>query len=50
LGKILGFGDIKIESAGTYVKIVFSFLPTPREVEEKIERAVLDFHHCRESV
>ncbi len=44
LGRIFGFGDIEIESAGTYGKIVFGFLPSPRKVQEKIELAICDFY------
>ena len=44
LGKIFGFGDIKIQSAGTYGKIIFNFLPSPRKLREEIETAILDFH------
>jgi uncharacterized membrane protein YdbT with pleckstrin-like domain len=44
LGRIFGFGDIEIESAGTYGKIVFDFLPTPRILKFKIEKAVHDYH------
>ena len=43
LGRIFGFGDIEIQSAGTYGKIVFSFLPSPRKLREEIERAILIF-------
>jgi len=42
LGRILGFGDIEIESAGTYGK-VFSFSPSPRKLREEIEKAIFDF-------
>ncbi len=50
LGRIFGFGDIEIESAGTYGKIVFGFLPSPRKLQEKIEKAILDFqwYHSKE--
>jgi uncharacterized membrane protein YdbT with pleckstrin-like domain len=44
LGKIFGFGDIEIESAGTYGKIVFGSLPSPQRLQEKIEKAILKFH------
>jgi len=43
LGRIFSFGDIEIQSAGTYGKIVFSFLPSPRRLREEIERAILSF-------
>ncbi len=41
LGRIFGFGNIEIESAGTYGKIVFGYLPSPRKLQEKIEGAIL---------
>lgn len=45
LGKIFGFGDLEIESAGTYGKIIFSFLPAPRKLRQKIEEAIQEFRH-----
>jgi uncharacterized membrane protein YdbT with pleckstrin-like domain len=42
LGRIFGFGDIEIESAGTYGKIVFSFLPLPQKLQAEIEKAIFD--------
>lgn len=42
-GRIFGFGNIEIESAGTYGKIVFKFLPKPRQHWEEIERAILAY-------
>jgi len=44
MGRIFGFGDIEIQSAGTYGKIVFNFLPSPRKLREEIERAILAVH------
>jgi len=44
LGRIFGFGDIEVESAGTYGKIVFGFLPSPRKLREEIEKAILTFY------
>ena len=44
LSRIFGFDDIEIQSAGTYSKIVFNFLPSPPKLREEIERAVLSFH------
>jgi len=44
LGRIFGLMDIEVESGGTYGKIVFSFLPSPRGLQEEIERAILTFH------
>jgi uncharacterized membrane protein YdbT with pleckstrin-like domain len=43
LGKILSFGDLEIESAGTYGKIVFSFIANPRKRKEEINKAILEF-------
>lgn len=43
LGRIFGFGDIEIQSAGTYGKIVFSSLPSPRKLREQIEKAIFAF-------
>jgi len=40
MGRILGFGDLEIESAGTSGKIVFHFIPSPRKFQEKIKRAI----------
>jgi len=44
-GRIFGFGDIEIESAGTYGKIIFDFAPNPRKMQEKIERMVTNLRH-----
>jgi uncharacterized membrane protein YdbT with pleckstrin-like domain len=44
LGRIFGFGDIEIESAGTYGKIVFDRIPSPRKFQKEIEKASLDLH------
>lgn len=43
LGRIFGFGNLEIQSAGTYGKIVFDFLPKPKKLQEKIEKAILEF-------
>jgi uncharacterized membrane protein YdbT with pleckstrin-like domain len=43
LGRIFGFGDLEIESAGAFGKIVFNFLPQPRKLKEEINRAILEF-------
>lgn len=40
LGRIFGFGDIFIESAGTRGKIVFDFLPAPQKLKHEIEKAI----------
>jgi uncharacterized membrane protein YdbT with pleckstrin-like domain len=47
LGKIFGFGDLEIESAGTYGKIIFSFIPNPRRRKEEINKAILKFEAYR---
>jgi uncharacterized membrane protein YdbT with pleckstrin-like domain len=44
LGRIFGFGDIEIESAGTYGKIVFGSLPSPQRLQGEIEKAILNFN------
>jgi len=41
-GRIFGFGDIEIESAGTYGRIVFGFLPSPRRLQAEIEKTIGD--------
>jgi uncharacterized membrane protein YdbT with pleckstrin-like domain len=43
LGKIFNFGDLEIESAGTYGKIGFSFIANPRKRKEEINKAILEF-------
>jgi uncharacterized membrane protein YdbT with pleckstrin-like domain len=43
MGRIFGFGDLEIESAGTYGKIVFSSIPKPRKRKEEINKAILEF-------
>lgn len=43
VGRILSFGDIDVESAGTYGKIVFSFAPSPRKLQKEIQKAILEF-------
>jgi len=50
LGRIFGFGDLEIESAGTYGKIIFGFLPSPRKLREKIEKAIRDFYQDQSRV
>jgi len=40
LGKMFDFGDLEIESAGTYGKIVFSFIAKPRKRKEEINEAI----------
>jgi uncharacterized membrane protein YdbT with pleckstrin-like domain len=41
-GRIFGFGNLEIESAGTGGKIVFDFLPNPQKLKEEIEKAILE--------
>lgn len=36
-GRILGFGDLAIESAGTYGKMVFKGVPSPKKIKYRIE-------------
>jgi uncharacterized membrane protein YdbT with pleckstrin-like domain len=43
MGRIFGFGNLEIESAGTYGKIVFSFIANPEERKEEINKAILEF-------
>jgi uncharacterized membrane protein YdbT with pleckstrin-like domain len=38
LGRIFGFGDLEIESAGTFGKMVFEGLPRPKGIKWRIER------------
>jgi uncharacterized membrane protein YdbT with pleckstrin-like domain len=45
LGRIFGFGDIEIESAGTYGKILFGSLPSPQRLQEEIEKGILNFRN-----
>ena len=49
LGRIFGFGDLEIESAGTYGKIVFSFIANPRKRKEEINKAILEFRANRKN-
>jgi uncharacterized membrane protein YdbT with pleckstrin-like domain len=39
LGRIFGFGNLIIESAGTYGRMVFEGLPKPKRIKWKIEKA-----------
>jgi uncharacterized membrane protein YdbT with pleckstrin-like domain len=43
MGRIFGFGNLEIESAGTYGKMVFSFIANPRQRKEQINKAILEF-------
>ena len=43
LGEIFGFGDLEIESAGAYGKIVFSFVRSPKRLQKEIEKAILNY-------
>lgn len=43
IGRIFGFGDLEIESAGTLGKIIFNFVPNPRGLKERIEKSLLAF-------
>ena len=42
IGRIFGFGDLEIESAGTLGKIIFHFIPSPEKFQEKIQKAILE--------
>ena len=42
IGRIFGFGDLEIESAGTYGKIVFNFISNPSKRKEEINKAILE--------
>ena len=37
-GRIFGFGDLIIESAGTYGKMIFKGMPKPKKIKWRIER------------
>lgn len=39
-GRIFGYGNLVIESAGTYGKMVFEELPTPRKIKLMIESQI----------
>ena len=39
IGRIFGFGDLEIESAGTLGKIIFHFIPSPEKFQEIIQSA-----------
>lgn len=43
MGRIFGFGDLEIESAGTLGNIIFHFIPSPRKFQEKIQKAISEF-------
>jgi len=47
LGKMFSFGDLEIESAGTYGKIVFNFIANPRKRKEQISKAILKIKENR---
>ena len=42
-GRIFGFGDIEIESAATYGRIVFDFVSSPRKIKEKIIQTIKNY-------
>ena len=42
-GQVFGFGDIEIESAGTYGKIIFRFISEPLRRWGEVERAIFAF-------
>jgi uncharacterized membrane protein YdbT with pleckstrin-like domain len=43
LGRIFGFGDIEVESAGTYGKIVFNSVPSPTALEHAIKEVIIGY-------
>ena len=50
LGRVFGFGDLEIESAGTYGKIVFNFIDNPSKRKEEISKAILEFKANRKNI
>jgi len=40
IGWLFNFGTLVIESAGTYGKITFNYLPSPKKVQLKIEKQI----------
>jgi len=40
LGRILGFGDLVIESAGNFGRISFQYMPSPWRVRSRIQEAI----------
>jgi uncharacterized membrane protein YdbT with pleckstrin-like domain len=50
LGRIFGFGDLEIESAGAYGKIAFNFIANPRKRKEEINKAILKFEAYRNNM
>jgi uncharacterized membrane protein YdbT with pleckstrin-like domain len=47
LGRIFGFGDLEIESASAFGKIVFSFIANPRKRKEQISKDILKIEENR---
>jgi uncharacterized membrane protein YdbT with pleckstrin-like domain len=47
-GRIFGYGNLIIESAGTYGKMVFEGIPRPRKIKLMIERQML-FSNIKQS-
>jgi len=39
LATFLNFGKIEIQTAGTNVRLVFDYLPSPEEIKEEILKA-----------
>lgn len=42
IGLIFGFGDLEVESAGTYGKIVFKGIPLPKSTKHRIEMEIIN--------
>ena len=41
LGSVFGYGDLTVESAGTYGIMIFKAIPRPKKVKSIIERQLL---------
>ena len=39
-GRIFGFGNLTVESAGTYGQIIFKGIPKPKKIKSKIENEI----------
>ena len=42
-GRIFGFGDLIIESAGTYGKMTFKGMPSPKKIKWRVENEISKF-------
>lgn len=50
IGWIFNFGTLVIESAGTYRKITFKYLPSPKKVQLEIEKQIGKAYHILDPV